>query len=306
MTDIPLSLRASLDRQYSLYSSSISAHLDDPDGTVKLQILLYDQERIESVLLSDGADRRTACLSAQAGCPMACVFCKTGTRGFSRNLTAGEIVEQFLYLRSFGGAIANIVIMGMGEPLLNLPELRKALAILTDPEGAGLSKRRITISTSGIVQGIRELADAGPDVRLAVSLTTADPELRERLMPVTKANPLSALKDALLYYQRRQGQRITLETVLLGGINTREKDLQSLAQFTQGLEAIVNVIPWNPVEGVSFEGKPLREPFRNEIERFKGALEKLGLKVTQRFRKGRCVAGACGQLADFRGGESAG
>ncbi|MDR0524397.1 MAG: 23S rRNA (adenine(2503)-C(2))-methyltransferase RlmN [Spirochaetaceae bacterium] len=297
MSDIPISLRESLDRRCALYSSSIADQLEDSDGTVKLQLILHDKERIESVLLSDGAGRKTACLSTQAGCPMACVFCKTGRRGFSRNLNTGEIVEQFLHLRSIAGDIDSIVVMGMGEPLLNLPELRKAVEILTDPEGIGLSKRRITLSTCGIVQGIRELADLGPQVRLAVSLTAGDPVLREQLMPVTKTNPLPALKDALQYYQRKYGQRITLEAVLLGGTNTREIDLQAFAAFAEGLDAIVNVIPWNPVEGARCGKTPLREPFREEIERFIRGLERRGLKVTRRLRKGQGIAGACGQLA---------
>ncbi|MDR0569366.1 MAG: 23S rRNA (adenine(2503)-C(2))-methyltransferase RlmN [Spirochaetaceae bacterium] len=296
MTDLPLPLRESLERRYALYSSSILAQLEDPDGTVKIQLGLQDQEHIEAVLLSDREGRRTACLSSQAGCPMACLFCKTGTRGFSRNLAAGEIIEQFLYLRSIGGDIANVVVMGMGEPLLNLPELRKALAILTDPEGIGLSKRRITVSTSGIVPGIRELADAGPEVRLAVSLPAADPKLRERLMPGTKAYSLQSLKDCLLYYQQRQGQRITLETVLLGGVNTREKDLYALAEFADGLDAVVNLIPWNPVEGLALAGTPFREPFREEIEHFVQGLEILRVKVTRRLKRGQQISGACGQL----------
>ncbi|MDR2534651.1 MAG: 23S rRNA (adenine(2503)-C(2))-methyltransferase RlmN [Treponema sp.] len=296
MTNLPIALRKSLEEGFSLYSSSISAKQEDSDGTVKLQITLEDQERIESVLLIDREGRQTACLSTQAGCPMSCVFCKTGTRGFSRNLTAGEIVEQFFHLRSLKGPISNIVVMGMGEPLLNLAELRKALRILTDPEGTGLSKRRITLSTSGIDYGIRELADFGPDCRLALSLTTGDKELREKLMPVTKTNPLPALKEALLYYQRKQRRRVTLEAVLIRGINTREKDVHTLADFAQGLETMVNLIPWNPIAGLVFEGKPLQEPTKEEFERFAGELEKKGLKVTRRLRRGKRIAGACGQL----------
>ncbi|MDR2486123.1 MAG: radical SAM protein, partial [Treponema sp.] len=193
--------------------------------------------------------------------------------------------------------ISHIVVMGMGEPLLNLPELRKALAILTDTEGLGLSKRRITLSTSGIVQGIRDLADAGPDGRLALSLTTGDAELRERLMPVTRTNPLPQVKEALGYYQRKRERRITLEAVLLGGVNTREKDINALVQFARGLDVVVNLIPWNPVEGMALETKPLQEPSGAELERFARGLEERGLKVTRRVRRGHRIAGACGQLS---------
>jgi 23S rRNA (adenine2503-C2)-methyltransferase len=156
---------------------------------------------------------------------MACAFCKTGTLGFLRNLDSGEIIEQFLHIRTLetepekgpvaGSEIANVVIMGMGEPLLNLRELRRALGILTDPLGFGFSKRRITVSTSGIIPGILDLADQGPEVRLAVSLTTADEDLRKRLMPVTLTHPLPRLKEALSYYQQKSGRRLTLEVVLL-------------------------------------------------------------------------------------------
>jgi 23S rRNA (adenine2503-C2)-methyltransferase len=297
MTDLSLALRKDLETRFALYSAAVSARLEDKDGTVKLKITLRDGISIESVLLADGEGRRTACLSSQAGCPAACVFCKTGQGGFKRNLDAPEIVEQFLRLRFLAPDIANIVVMGMGEPLLNLGELRKALNILTAPEGLGISKRRITLSTSGIIPGILDLADQGPPVRLALSLTTADEDLRERLMPITKTNPLPRVKEALRYYQKKQGHRITLETVLLGGVNTRQRDVEALAVFAEGLEVVVNLIPWNPVEGPEFEGRPLREPGDRETEEFTAALAKRGLKVTRRLRKGRNIAGACGQLA---------
>jgi 23S rRNA (adenine2503-C2)-methyltransferase len=297
MTDLSLPLRQELETRFTLYSAAVSARLEDEDGTVKLRMGLRDGRSVESVLLSDGGGRRTACLSSQAGCPAACVFCKTGAGGFQRNLDAPEIVEQFLRLRALAPDIANIVVMGMGEPLLNLGELRKALRILTAPEGLGISKRRITLSTCGIVAGIRDLADQGPPVRLALSLTTADGTLRERLMPITKTNPLPRVREALRYYQKIQGHRITLEAVLLGGINTRRQDADALAAFADGLDVVVNLIPWNPVEGLEFEGRPLREPGERERTEFAAALEKRGLKVTCRLRKGRGVAGACGQLA---------
>jgi 23S rRNA (adenine2503-C2)-methyltransferase len=303
MTDLPRELRADLDAKFSLYSSVVSARLQDGDGTEKLQITLHDGCRIEAVLLRDGRDRLTACLSTQAGCPMACVFCKTGALGFRRNLDSAEMVEQFLRLRDnpAGGEnreIANIVIMGMGEPLLNLEELRRAIAVFTAPEGLGLSRRRITVSTSGIAGGIRDLADKGPHLRLALSLTTACAELRERLMPVTHANPLPDVKKALHYYQARENHRITVEMVLLGGINTRIRDADALRTFVTGLDAVVNLIPWNPVEGMCFEGKPLREPGSRELVTFMAELEKRGIKATRRYRKGRNIGGACGQLGD--------
>ncbi|MDR3342085.1 MAG: 23S rRNA (adenine(2503)-C(2))-methyltransferase RlmN [Treponema sp.] len=296
MTNLSRALREALDARFSCYSSVISAQFPDPDGTVKLQITLQDDKRIEAVILADALQRRTACLSTQVGCPMGCVFCKTGTLGWSRNLDSAEMVEQLFHLRSIQPDIANIVIMGMGEPLMNLSELRTALGVFTDPEGLGFSKRRITLSTSGIAKGIRDLADNGPDIRLALSLTTADTRLRERLMPVTLTNPLPVVKEALRYYQHRRRRRITLEAVLLGGINTRDEDVDALVDFVKGLDAVINLISWNPVEGMTFEGRPLRQPSQGEVAGFMARLEKKQIKVTQRLRKGRSIAGACGQL----------
>jgi 23S rRNA (adenine2503-C2)-methyltransferase len=303
MTDLPLLLREELEGRFRVYSSAVAARFEDPDGTVKLQIRLGDGARIEAVLLSGAggregrpAARKTACLSTQAGCPAGCVFCKTGTLGFLRNLDSAEITEQFLFLRGIVPGISNIVIMGMGEPLLNLGELRRALSVLTDSRGLGLSPRRITLSTGGITAGIRDLADQGPGIRLALSLTTADGDLRQRLMPIGRANPLPELKEALAYYQRRGGGRITLEAVLLSGINTRREDAAALISFARGLDSVVNLIPWNPVEGMNFEGKPLKEPSQKEIKDFIRLLEQGGIKTTRRFRRGRSVRGACGQL----------
>jgi 23S rRNA (adenine2503-C2)-methyltransferase len=294
MTDLPLPLRAELGGRFVLYPGEVSAELRDPDGTVKLRITLNDGCCVEAVLLTGGEGRRTACLSTQAGCPLGCVFCRTGVLGFRRNLDSAEITGQFFRLREIAGDIANIVFMGMGEPLLNLGELRRAAAVLTG--GMGFSPRRVTVSTSGVAGGIRDLAEKGPRFRLALSLTTADGELRSRLMPVTAANPLPAVKEALRLYQERTGQRVTLEMVLLGGVNTRPEDAEALAEFARGLKVAVNLIPWNPVEGMFFEGRPLREPDAGEIARLGSRLETLGLKVTRRRRKGRRIGGACGQL----------
>jgi 23S rRNA (adenine2503-C2)-methyltransferase len=296
MTDLPLLLREELEGRFRVRSTSAAARFSGEDGTEKLRVALGDGAAVEAVLLRDGEGRETACLSTQAGCPAGCVFCKTGSLGFFRNLDSGEIVEQFFHLRALAPGIANIVVMGMGEPLLNLGELRRALGVLSSPRGLNFSKRRITVSTAGVVSGIRDLAEEGPDVRLALSLTTADPALRERLMPLGRGNPLPRLREALLFYQEKRGRRITLEAVLLGGINTRRQDAEALVSFARGLDAVVNLIPWNPVEGLQFEGRPLREPEEGEIRDFSRALEARGLRVTRRRRKGREIGGACGLL----------
>jgi 23S rRNA (adenine2503-C2)-methyltransferase len=303
MTNLPSTLQKELGERFVISGSAPCARLSDPDGTVKLQIRLRDGARIEAVLLVDGGGRKTACLSSQAGCPAGCVFCKTGSIPFRRNLSSGEIVEQFLHLgRAAGEKLDNIVIMGMGEPLFNLEELAKALRFFQDPEGFGLSPKRVTVSTSGVVSGIRKLADLAPRCRLAFSLATADEELRVRLMPITKSNPLKEVREALKYWQKKEGRRITLELVLLRGVNTRREDAEALGRFLAGdLDAAVNLIPWNPVPGMSLDGKPLREPEEAEIRCFQGELERRGIKFTRRRRRGRTVSGACGQLGVTEG-----
>ncbi|GHV71256.1 putative dual-specificity RNA methyltransferase RlmN [Spirochaetia bacterium] len=307
MTDLSLSLRRELSGRFGIYSSTVDGRFGDASDSgnaEKISLRLRDGAMVEAVLLSDGfSGRKTACLSTQAGCPAGCVFCKTGSLGFLRNLDSSEIVEQFFYLKAIaGGGIDNIVVMGMGEPLLNLGELRRALRVITHKKGLNFSKRRITVSTCGIAEGIRDLADKGPGVRLALSLCTAREDLRLRLMPLARQNPLPRLKDALSYHQKKNGQRITLEAVLLGNVNTTREDAAALVSFVRGLDAVVNLIPWNPVEGLSFEGKPLREPGEKEIKDFEKNLENGGVKFTRRRRKGGEVGGACGQLGSLGGG----
>ena len=220
MTNLPEQMRKELSQKAVLRSSSVTQKLVDPDGTVKLQLTLQDGSCVETVLLLDGKGRKTACVSCQVGCAMGCAFCKTGTLGFSRNLTASEIVEQFLYLEDECEKLDNIVFMGMGEPMLNLGAIRKAIEVLTSPEGRNLSPRRITLSTCGVIKGIYDLADNGPKIRLAVSLTTANPELREKLMPISKSNPIGELKKAITYFIEKTGKRCTLEAALIGKTNT--------------------------------------------------------------------------------------
>jgi len=281
MTDLPGQLRKELTEKFCLYSSFVDNILNDTD-VKKIVITHKDGAKTEAVLLNDGKKRYTACLSSQVGCPAECIFCKTG-KHFTRNLNNKEIIEQFLFLRNSvtdetaGHIIDNIVIMGMGEPLLNLPQLTKALSFFTSKTGLNFSRRRITVSTCGIYDGIKELANNGPLVRLAFSLVTADEQLRQKLMPVNNANPLNKIKEALTLYQRRSGNRITLEIPLLGGINCRDKDAALAADFAAGLDTVINVIPWNPVPDLYFEGIPLREPEKKETENFIHLLEKNGL-----------------------------
>lgn len=291
MTNLSKEVRASLSEKAVLRSSSISQVLKDPDGTVKLQITLRDGRAVETVLLTDRDGRKTACVSCQAGCAMKCAFCRTGQLGFARNLEPEEIVEQFLFLEAECGTLDNIVFMGMGEPMQNLPAIRKAVAVLTHPDGRNLSARRITISTCGIVKGIYDLADNGPHLRLAVSLTTADEQLRSQIMPVNLAHPLSELQKAIAYYAEKSGKRVTLEAALMRGQNTGSENARKMIQFAQGINVNINLIPWNPVEGL-----PFSEPDAAEIRNFTALLENAGLNVTLRTRRGEKIGGACGQL----------
>ena len=293
MTNLSAELRNSLKEKALLRSSTVSNVLKDPDGTIKLQITLHDGNAVETVLLTDREGRKTACVSCQAGCAMKCAFCQTGTLGLSRNLEASEIVEEFLYLENIAGKLDNIVFMGMGEPMQNLNAIRRAIEILCHKDGRALSSKRITLSTCGIVKGIYDLADNGPSIRLAVSLTTANEDLRKELMPVAlgDANSLIELRKAIAYYAEKSGKRVPLEAALLHDKNTDEASAANMIKFAKGIDVNINLIPWNPVSSLPFE-----EPSKNEVNRFVEKLERAGLNVTLRTRRGRKIGGACGQL----------
>ncbi|MBP3607878.1 MAG: 23S rRNA (adenine(2503)-C(2))-methyltransferase RlmN [Treponema sp.] len=291
MTNISSEMRTELTEKAELRTSSVTKVLKDPDGTIKLQITLKDGLAVETVLLTDKEGRKTACVSCQVGCAMNCAFCQTGTLGLARSLRPSEIIEQFLFLEKHAGPLDNIVFMGMGEPMMNLSAVRKAIKILTDKRGRGLSGRRITLSTSGVIKGIYDLADNGPLIRLAVSLTTANPDLREQLMPITRTNPLPELRNAIDYYARKTGKRVTLEAALLHNTNTNDESAKNMINFAKGIDVNINLIPWNPVDDL-----PFTEPSRNECRLFVEKLEKAGLNVTLRTRRGREIGGACGQL----------
>jgi 23S rRNA (adenine2503-C2)-methyltransferase len=291
MTNLSLDLRTKLEETSVIRSSRISKILKDPDGTIKLQIELHDKKAVETVLLIDKENRKTACVSCQVGCAMKCAFCQTGQLGLARNLTAAEIVEQFLFLEQEAGPLNNIVFMGMGEPLMNLSAIRKSVDVLTHKKGRNLSSRRITLSTSGVIKGIYDLADNGPLLRLAVSLTTADEDLRTELMPVNIKNPLPELKQAIKYYSEKTGKRVTLEAALLSEKNTGVESAKKMIDFAKDLDVNINLIPWNPIETL-----PFKEPSASEAKNFISILERANINVTLRTRRGRKIGGACGQL----------
>jgi 23S rRNA (adenine2503-C2)-methyltransferase len=293
MTDLPAPLREKLNAEIPWFTTQVRDTLRDPDGTVKLRVALAGDAPcfIECVLLETDTGRKTACLSTQAGCAMGCAFCKTGTLGLRRNLDASEILEQFHHLSRACGPISNIVFMGMGEPLENLPALRQSLAVFTHPRGLALSLRRMTVSTCGVVPGILRLAEEGPAVGIAVSLVSADEEKRKSIMPAARKWDLAQLKAALLTHQEKTGRRLTIEIVLLKGINDGKEDIRKLRNYLDGLDVIVNLIPWNPVEGLDF-----KSPDENAVQLYYTELERAGIPAVRRYRRGRKIGGACGQL----------
>jgi 23S rRNA (adenine2503-C2)-methyltransferase len=238
--------------------------------------------------------RRTVCISTQVGCAMGCVFCASGLYGVKRNLTTGEILEQVLRLDRLldaGERITNMVVMGIGEPLANLKALLPALAALTDKDGLGLGARRITISTVGLPAGIRQLAAHGRPYHLAVSLHAPDDELRNRIVPVNARIGISAILAAADDYFAKTGRRVTYEYVMLSGLNDAVQHAHRLGQLLRGRTAHVNLIPMNRVAPLEFEA-----PTRVQLARFIDVLERAGVNVTIRKRKGADIEAACGQL----------
>ena len=292
MTSLPKALRERLDNEHGSAFSGTVIRKEEADSTVKLAIRFPDGDIIECVRLSDGSGRYTACLSSQVGCAMGCAFCKTGTMGLVRNLEAGEIVEQFALLSALGEHISHIVFMGMGEALHNFTAALDAVKELHREDGFGISYRKMTISTCGLVPGIRKLTELDIPVRLAVSLVAADDETRSGIMRVNRSYPLSELKAALTSFQRRQDRRLTLEYCMLGGVNTSPESADDLAAFCRGLDVLVNLIPWNPVPELGF-----RAPDESEISAFCRTLDRLRVSYTFRRPKGQSISSACGQLA---------
>ncbi|GEA15088.1 MAG: rRNA (adenine2503-C2)-methyltransferase [Moorella sp. (in: firmicutes)] len=307
MTELPGAFRARLAGQAVLPPVEVINRRVAAGGlTRKLLLRLADGELIECVLMSyeDGRRRQTACLSSQVGCAMGCTFCATGQGGFRRNLTPGEIVLQALalvkdvQLRDPEARLSNIVFMGMGEPLLNYRAVLKAVRIFEHPQGWGISHRRITISTCGLVPQIRQLAGEKPPLELAVSLHAATNELRERLMPINRRYPLEELIPACRHYGRITGRRVTFEYALIAGVNDRREDAGRLVELLQGVLAFVNLIPLNPVPGSPYKGVS-----RAKAWLFASWLQKAGLAAAVRESRGQDIAAACGQLRSNAGRE---
>ena len=293
MTNLPLPLRNDLSDTFRFWTTEIVRHLKSEDGTEKLLLKLEDENLIECVLLRDGS-RRTICVSSQVGCAMGCVFCASGLDGVKRNLLASEILEQMLRLQRLlpeDERLSHIVMMGMGEPLANISNVLKALDLATSEDGLGISPRRVTISTVGLPNSIDKLAEHGRPYNLAVSLHAPNDRLRDQLVPVNDKIGIAAILEAADKYFEVSGRRLTFEYVLLGEVNDSDESAQELADCLRDKNALVNVIPYNPVDGL-----PWKEPTAEQIERFGRILRTEGINVQFRIQKGEKINAACGQL----------
>jgi 23S rRNA (adenine2503-C2)-methyltransferase len=298
MTDLPKGLRSELDAAFDFYRTKTIATQHSEDGTQKLLLQLPDGGRIECVLLRDGP-RRSICVSSQVGCAMGCVFCASGLDGVERNLTRGEILEQMLKLQRLLPAeerLSHIVMMGMGEPLANLPRVLDALSVAKDSEiGLGISPRRITISTVGLPQSIDKLAEDKSPYHLAISLHAPNDTLRNQLVPVNKKIGIASILEAADRYFDATGRRLTFEYVLLKDLNDSQQCAEQLVKLLRGRTVMLNVIPYNPVPGLPYE-----TPTAEVIHQFRRILMEAGINVMFRQRKGDDIQAACGQLRRLR------
>ena len=292
MTDIPKDLSGELKEKYTIGTIELSERKKAKDEAEKFLWRLKDGEYIESVYIKQGS-RNTLCISTQVGCKFKCPFCASGMRGLKRNLRPGEIVNQLLSAqKTCKCRMTNVVFMGMGEPLDNYDNLEKAIKIINDPNGIALGARKITISTCGIIPGIRKLKKLGIQVELSVSLHSADNNTRNELVPSNRKYPVKDLIKECKSYTSDTGRIITLEYAVIKGKNDSMKDADSLSKIAKDLKAKVNLIQCNVVEG--FSAGPGDE---GSLIRFRDRLKRNGVTVTVRRSRGRDIAAACGQLA---------
>lgn len=296
MTNLSKDFREQLKQVASVTESKIKVKQVSSDGTLKYLIEYPDGECVETVLMRfDNRANLTACVSSQVGCAVNCSFCATGKGGFKRNLTYQEIIEQVLSIqRDTGLKVTNIVFMGQGEPLLNLNNVLKALEIFNNDFQIGA--RRITISTSGIIPGIKRLAEMDLQSTLAISLHAPNHKLRAELMPIENKYPIDELKNTLIDYVEKTGRRITIEYILIHGFNDTQEVAKELAILLRGIKCNINLIPYNSVIENDY-----KKPSNNDIMKFKYLLEHSGKKVTVRLERGADIDAACGQLRGKQG-----
>ena len=291
MTDLSKKFREELKQVATVTDIKIKVKQVSSDGTIKYLLEFQDGECVETVLMRfDNRANLTACVSSQVGCAVNCTFCATGKRGFIRNLSYREIIEQVLTIqRDTGLKVTNVVFMGQGEPLLNLDNVLKAMEIFN--ENFQIGARRLTLSTSGIVPQIRKLADLDMQSTLALSLHAPNSEIRRKLMPIENKYNMDELHEALKYYVEKTGRRITIEYLLIKDLNDTVESAKQLAAYLKDIKCNINMIPYNPTEKNDYQ-----RPSNNAIMKFKYLMEHSGKKVTIRLERGADIDAACGQL----------
>jgi len=301
MKNIGKALQSKLADEFEIESlTHLTTQSSESTNTKKYLLQTNDKKLIEAVIIPDG-EKNTLCISTQVGCPLDCKFCATGLMGYTRNLTAAEIIDQYILTSKLlaPAKITNIVFMGMGEPLLNFKAVMQSLAIFTNEKTKGISRNRITVSTAGIPEKINELAESGYRVKLALSLHSPFDEIRDKIMPINKKYSLKKLKPVLIDYARRTKTRITFEYTMLKGYNDRQEDIEGLIKLTKQIPSKVNIIPFNSIAhmspgGLSAELKPT--PYEQILE-FADRLREKNMTVMIRQTQGDDIAAACGQLA---------
>jgi 23S rRNA (adenine2503-C2)-methyltransferase len=297
MTSLPLSLREKLKQNFEVLPLKIDEIQRSTDGTCKLAIATHDQKVIEGVLIPT-TKRMTACISSQVGCSLACKFCATGKLKRLRNLTGAEIFDQVVAIdqlarQEYQKPLSNIVMMGMGEPLLNYREVKQGIERITSPQGLGMSPKRITLSTAGIAKMIRQMADDGLKVNLALSLHAANDEKRSSIMPINDQNNLRVLQEALNYYFNLTKQQVTFEYIIFKDFNDSLEDAKELLAFCRKVPSKVNIIEYNSIDDGEFQ-----QADADKVDRFAKFLENNGIVAKVRRSRGKDIDAACGQLAN--------
>ena len=300
MSNLPKSLRSRLKAELPLFTSTIVSRQASGDGTTKLLLQWPDGATSECVLIPEGS-RRTACISSQVGCPVGCVFCASGLGGLQRQLLAGEIVEQAMRVRGLcreGDRLSNVVFMGLGEPLANYDATVQAVRTINAAWGMDIGARKITVSTVGLPKQMCRLADERMQITPALSLHAPSDELRQQIIPWAERVSLRSLVEACRYYFDKTGREVTLEYILLGGLNDGEQQARQLASVVRQMRSNVNLIAYNPVEGL-----PYQRPANDSIQRFLGTLRERGVNAHLRSSRGLDIDAACGQLRRREGAE---
>ena len=297
MTNLSVSLREKLKTHYRIDKITLEDQQISSDKTIKCAFSVEQGKVVEGVLIPTSS-RMTACISSQVGCSLACTFCATGRLKLLRNLTAGEIYDQVVYLKNeaesrYSIPLSNIVYMGMGEPLLNYKNVLRSIDFLTSEDGLGMSPKRITVSTAGIAKMIRKLGDDEVKFNLALSLHAANDQKRNKIMEINESNNLEELSDALKYFHEKTGSRVTFEYIIFKDFNDTIDDARDLAKFARCVPCKINIIEYNPIDGGDFS-----QADPENVNEFASFLESKNLIVNVRRSRGKDIDAACGQLAN--------